>query len=59
MVAVDIVGPFSESEAGNLYVLVVADYFTRLVEAYPLPNQEATIVARKLVDEFFFPVFTP
>lgn len=39
MVAVDIVGPFLESDAGNLYVLVVADYFTRWVEPYPLPNR--------------------
>jgi transposase InsO family protein len=49
----DVVGPFPESTAGNTYVLVVADYFTRWVEAYPIPNQEATTVARKLVDEFF------
>ena len=53
MVAMDIVGPFPESLAGNTYVLVVADYFTRWTEAYPIPNQEATVVARKLVDEFF------
>ena len=32
---------------------MVADYFTRWTEAYPLPNQEASTVARKLVDEFF------
>lgn len=53
LVAVDIVGPFPESESGNTYILVVADYFTRYTEAYPLPNQEATTVANKLVDEFF------
>ena len=53
LVACDIVGPFPESESGNSYILVVADYFTRYTEAYPLPNQEATTVAGKLVDEFF------
>ena len=53
LVAVDIVGPFPESEAGNCYILVVADYFTRYTEAYPLPNQEASTVANKLVNEFF------
>ena len=53
LVAMDVVGPFPESPSGNKYVLVAADYFTRWVEAYPIPNQEATTVARKLVDEFF------
>ena len=50
----DIVGPFPESLSGNSYILVVADYFTRYTEAYTIPNKEATTVARKLVDEFFF-----
>ena len=54
LVAMDIVGPLPESPAGNMYVLVVADYFTKWTEAYPIPNQEATTVASKLVDEFFF-----
>ena len=54
----DIMGPFPESAAGNTHVLVVADYFTRYTEANPIPNQEATTVATKLVDEFFF-TFSP
>ena len=54
LVAMDIVGPFPESPGGNTHVLVVADYFTRWMEAFPLPNQEASTVASKLVDEFFF-----
>ena len=54
LVAIDIVGPFPESPAGKMYVLVVADYFTKWTEAYPIPNQEATTVASKLVDEVFF-----
>ena len=49
------VGPFPESPAGNTPILVVADYFTRWTETYPIPNQEATTVASKLMDEFFFP----
>ncbi len=53
LVAVDIMGPLPESESGNSYVLVASDYFTRWVEAYPIPNQEAVTVARKLVDELF------
>ena len=54
LVAMDIVGPFPESPAGKTHILVVADYFTRWTEAYPIPNQEATTVAGKLTDEFFF-----
>ena len=53
LVATDIVGPFPESSLGNSYILVAADYFTRWVEAYPIPCQEASVVAKKLVDEMF------
>lgn len=54
LVAVDIVGPFPESPTGNSYILVACDYFTRWAEAYAIPNQEATTVARLLTQEFFF-----
>lgn len=53
VVAVDIMGPFPESKNGNSYILVAGDYFTRWMEAYAIPNQEATTVAQKLVDELF------
>ena len=53
LVAVDILGPLPESPAGNKYILVTGDYFTRWMEAYPFPNQEATTVATKLIDELF------
>ena len=53
LVAMDILGPLPETASGNKYVLVAGDYFTRWMEAYPLPNQEATTVATKLVDELF------
>ena len=46
-------GPFPESEAGNTYILVVGDYFTLWMEAYPIPNMEAITVARMLTDKFF------
>ena len=41
------------TEEGNKYVLAAVDHFTRWVEAFPIRNQEATTVARKLVDELF------
>jgi hypothetical protein len=36
----------------NKYLLVVSDYFTRWVEAYPLPNSEAITVAQVFIEEF-------
>ena len=46
-------GTFPESKTGNHYILVVANYLTKWTEAYPIHNQEATTVARKLTDKFF------
>ena len=53
LVAVDIMGPLPRTNAGNQYILVAGDYFTRWMEAYPIPNQEAVTVAEKLVNNFF------
>ena len=49
MWAMDFVGPLPLSEAGNRYLLVMADYYTRWVEAFPLPDQRAETVARVIV----------
>ena len=43
-------GPLPMTNYGN-YILVVTDYFTYCVEAYSLPNMEATTVAQALVTE--------
>ena len=53
IIAVDIVGPFSPMQSGNNYVLMVSDYFTKWMEAFAIPNQEAVTVAEKLVEEVF------
>ena len=50
VMAVDLLGQFPESKNGNRYVLVVGDYFSRWMEALPVPN---STVAEKLVDEVF------
>ena len=51
-IALDILGPLPETPDGNIYILVVGDYFTKFVEAYALPDQTAETVADKLVHEF-------
>ena len=53
----DLLVPLPESSTGNSYVLVIADYFNRWVQAFALPNQEAKTVAKKLVDEVFCKFF--
>ena len=59
IVATDVVGPLPESDNRNKYLLVVTDYFTHWVEAFPLPNQEASTVAKTLVDEVFLQFGVP
>lgn len=59
IVAMDLTGPFSESPEGNRYILVAGDYFTKWMEVYALPDQEATTVAKKLVEEFFWHFSVP
>jgi len=51
-IAIDVMGPLPESDRGNKYILVVGDYFTKWMEAYAIPNQEAKTVANVLTEEF-------
>ena len=51
-IAIDVMGPLPTTDKGNKYILVISDYFTKLTEAYPMPNQEAETVANIIVYEF-------
>ena len=51
-VAMDIIGPLPVSRRGNKYILVLADYFTKWTEAFPMRNQEAVTVAKRFVNDF-------
>ncbi|XP_037834631.1 uncharacterized protein LOC112450568 [Kryptolebias marmoratus] len=51
-VAVDLMGPLNETERHNRYILVVQDYFSKWVEAYPLSDEQAPTVAEKIVSEW-------
>lgn len=50
-VAVDCLGPFPASHAGNRYIIVFTDYLTRWPEAFAVKTTEAHVVARLLIDE--------
>ena len=49
--ALDVLGPLPCTRMGNNYILIVADYLSKWVEASPMPNQEACTVADLLVKE--------
>ena len=49
--AMDIVGPITESYNGNKYILVVSEYTTRYVMTMPMENQTAKTVAKNFVYE--------
>lgn len=51
-VAIDILGPLPRTEKGNKYIVIISDYFTRWIEAYPVKNQEAITIARVFTEEF-------
>ena len=53
VVTVNILGPLPKSSNGNQYILVAGDHFTRWMEAYAIPNQEADTLAQKLTEEIF------
>ncbi|KAK3106610.1 hypothetical protein FSP39_023509 [Pinctada imbricata] len=58
-IAVDILGPLPVTAKGNRYVLVICDLFTKWTEAFAIPNQEASTVARVMIDEFICRFGTP
>lgn len=47
---IDVTGPHPTSAKGNCYILTVIDHFTKWVEILPMRNQEASTVAKLLVD---------
>lgn len=48
-IAIDIAGPFPKSESGNAYIIVIIDYFTKLVEIYLMQDMNAMTVAECFV----------
>ena len=51
-IAVDILGPLPRTARGNTHVVVLGDYFTKWMEAFAVPNQEAATVVTVIVEQF-------
>ena len=49
--AMDVAGPYPITSTGNQYCLMVGCYFSKRLECFPIPDQKAKTVARKLVYE--------
>ncbi|CAC5377714.1 unnamed protein product [Mytilus coruscus] len=47
-IATDIAGPFSITDDKNCFILVVGDYFSKLTEAYAMPDIQAKTVANMI-----------
>ncbi len=52
-IAIDALGELPETSAGNKYILVVADYFTKWTQAFAVKDIMAQTCADVLVNEFF------
>lgn len=51
-IAIDVAGPFPESDRGNKYAMVVMDYFSKWPEVYAIPNQEASTISDMLIENW-------
>ena len=51
-VHLDILGPYPQSHSGNVYILMLVDQFTKWLECYPLPDQNAETIAKAMVEGF-------
>lgn len=51
-ISVDVVGPLNKTDSHNRCILVVQDYYSKCVEAYPTSNGQAITVAEKTESEW-------
>ena len=51
-VHIDILGPFPKSDKSNVYILMLVDQFTKWLECFPIPDQNATTIAKTVVEHF-------
>ncbi len=53
LVAMDLIGPFTETSAGHKYALTIMDMLTSYLWAIPLRNKSADHVARSFIMHFY------
>ena len=46
LVRMDLIGPFQPTAGGHKFVLTMTDYFSKYVEAVPIPDKTAVSVAQ-------------
>ena len=51
--SIDPTGPHIRTPRGSVYILTCVDVFSKWTEAFPLPNKEASSVARVLIEQVF------
>jgi transposase InsO family protein len=51
-VHLDILGPFTPSDNGNVYILSMIDQFSKWIEFAAIPEQTALIIAKEFVERF-------
>ena len=51
-IGIDIKGPFTVTENGNKYILVICDYATRYPEAIPIPDIRTETVVQAMIEVF-------
>ena len=50
-VQLDVLGPLPITSAGNRYLLIAVNYFTKWVEAFPLKNVRSKIIAETFLNQ--------
>jgi Integrase core domain len=53
LVGMDLIGPLKETSRGNRYIPTTVDYFTKWVEAVPIPAKDAVTVAKALHEHVY------
>ncbi|CAH2009085.1 unnamed protein product [Acanthoscelides obtectus] len=53
MISADLLGPYPRSKKGNRFLLVVCDWFTKLVLVHPMPKATSSSIVKFLENQVF------